>query len=296
MEEGSEITYHTVINYAGPAVGFPFSSTNLLNSPGARAAPLNSIAFEIVHSSQVLRRGVFLTPVHHKIIQESEQGQRRNASAALDNHRDGEAVDRSAGIQGGSEVCVWYYHRSATRHQGESQDLRTMYDDLPQHTLAHCSLQPLSLTPESFLNWIRQCIPKPVRDLALCAPLKRRRAPTSTSCTTVPSTGISSGAAQDNSLTTVSRRRCPLASSKSTTTPLPVDIPCIQTLTSGSIQASKSSVDVPLRDPSLASHSVLSRDNEDPPLDVRLAFVEDELEYLKTFVHRLQNAFSSIGR
>ena len=61
--------------------------------------------------------------------------------------------------------AVWLYKVSALRASGQTQDLRGLFENIPDSRLKDCELRAISMAVDSFANWIR-AVPRSVRDLA----------------------------------------------------------------------------------------------------------------------------------
>ena len=116
-----------------------------------------------------------------------------DVGTAVEIHIEDSVIRRGIVLSTNVPDCVWFAKLSVARSNGESQDLRPLFDGIPEHRKKDCALHSISMEDASFVNWVRT-IPRPVRDLAGNVPGKRTRdvpkntVPDTTQGTDVPAT------------------------------------------------------------------------------------------------------------
>ena len=95
-----------------------------------------------------------------------------DVGTAFEIHIDDSVIRRGIVLSTNAPDCMWFAKLSVARTNGESQDLRPLFDGIPEHRKKDCALHSISMEDASFVNWVRT-IPRPVRDLAGNVPGKR---------------------------------------------------------------------------------------------------------------------------
>ena len=84
---------------------------------------------------------------------------------AFEIHIEDSLIRRGIVLSTNTPDCVWFSKLSVSRTIGESQDLRPLFDGIPEHRKKDCALHSMTMEDASFVNWVRT-VPRPVRDLA----------------------------------------------------------------------------------------------------------------------------------
>ena len=109
---------------------------------------------------------------------------------AFEIHIEDSVIRRGIVLSTNAPDCVWFSKLSVARTNGESQDLRTLLDGIPEHRIKDCALHSMTMEDASFVNWVRT-VPRPVRDLAGNVPGRagaKKIVPIETQATDVPAT------------------------------------------------------------------------------------------------------------
>ena len=112
-----------------------------------------------------------------------------DVGTAFEIHIDDSVIRRGIVLSTNAPDCMWFAKLSVARTNGESQDLRTLLDGIPEHRIKDCALHSMTMEDASFVNWVRT-VPRPVRDLAGNVPgrVGRNAVPVATQGTDVPAT------------------------------------------------------------------------------------------------------------
>ena len=105
-------------------------------------------------------------------------------------HIEDSVIRRGIVLSTNAPDCVWFSKLSVARTNGESQDLRPLFDGIPEHRMKDCALHSMTMEDASFVNWVRT-VPRPVRDLAGNVPGRagpKKTVPNKTQATDVPAT------------------------------------------------------------------------------------------------------------
>ena len=105
-------------------------------------------------------------------------------------HIEDSVIRRGIVLSTNAPDCVWFSKLSVARTNGESQDLRPLFDGIPEHRMKDCALHSMTMEDASFVNWVRT-VPRPVRDLAGNVPGRagaKKIVPIETQATDVPAT------------------------------------------------------------------------------------------------------------